>query len=355
MSGYEGQRPLTAEEERNPHASASRWRHQESSAFARHAVQGQAREPVQKGDTGALANFLNSNRIEPEGDPDSGGNYKPITLAAADIKMNGDEDAVEGTHEPMSDGREIVCGPLLNYRRMDEGRWYGSVLIVTKGGGKVQSHQPFLVIRPAGQGQQTGDGSYSNGGQESRVESHCLYSDPRNTFWAFDINVPISATETSFEYEIPEMRFQADHKPRVNNFFVPAATESMRIMFHSCNGFSVGTDEEAWSGPALWNDVVRKHSERPWHVMVGGGDQIYNDGIRVDGPLRPWTDIKSPKKRREYLFPEKLRAECDNYYLKNYLQWYNKAPFSAVNGKIAQINIWDDHDVSITIGDMIKP
>ena len=31
-------------------------------------------------------------------------------------------------------------------------------------------------------------------------------------------------------------------------FVVPSAMESMRIMFHSCNGFSVGTDEDFWSG-----------------------------------------------------------------------------------------------------------
>ena len=55
---------------------------------------------------------------------------------------------------------------------------------------------------------------------------------------------------------------------------------------------------------------------------IGGGDQIYCDAIRVSGPLRAWTDIGNPKKRREYPFPEKLREECDDWYLKNYLQWW---------------------------------
>jgi len=54
---------------------------------------------------------------------------------------------------------------------------------------------------------------------------------------------------------------------------------------------------------------------------LGGGDQIYCDSIRVSGPLRAWTDIGNPKKRREYPFPESLRAECDNWYLKNYIRW----------------------------------
>ena len=136
-------------DERNPYESASRWRHQESSAFARHAAQAsQARDPVQTGDTAPLASFLNSTRIEPEGDSHSGGHFKPITVAAGDASMhsarNNDLRTVEGE---APDGREIVCGPLLNYRRMREGRWHGSVLVVVKGGGKQQLHQPILTIR----------------------------------------------------------------------------------------------------------------------------------------------------------------------------------------------------------------
>lgn len=78
---------------------------------------------------------------------------------------------------------------------------------------------------------------------------------------------------------------------------------------------------------------------------IGGGDQIYNDGIRIHGPLREWTDISSPKKRREYLFPESLREACDEYYSKNYLRWYSTEPFASANGQIPQLNLWDDHDI----------
>jgi hypothetical protein len=54
---------------------------------------------------------------------------------------------------------------------------------------------------------------------------------------------------------------------------------------------------------------------------LGGGDQIYNDGIRVNGPLRPWTDIGIPRKRQKYPFPEELRRKCDDYYVNNYIRW----------------------------------
>lgn len=347
------ERPVTTESQRNPHASASRWRHQESSAYAAHASQltgeGPPRDPHQENtDTGGLVNFLNQSRIEPEDENRETEKYRPITAAAGDANgaIVGDNVGQSHAGQDPPDGKTIVCGPLLNYRHMNEGRWHGSVLVVVEGGGKIPLHQPYLTLNlavtlPDG-------GNATNGAREEvRSDGHCLYSDPRNTFWAFDISVPIQDTECGYDYALPEMRFSSEHKPRVNRFFVPAATESFRIMFHSCNGFSVGTDEEAWSGPALWNDVTRKHREVPYHVMIGGGDQIYNDGIRVDGPLRQWTSISNPKKRRHHPFPETLRAECDDYYLKNYIRWYNTEPFSGVNGQIPQINIWDDHDVSL--------
>jgi len=83
---------------------------------------------------------------------------------------------------------------------------------------------------------------------------------------------------------------------------------------------------------------------------LGGGDQIYNDGIRVTGPLKVWTAIGNPHKRREYDFKESLRKECDDYYVNNYVRWYSTEPFASANGQIPQLNIWDDHDV----GDLFR-
>lgn len=353
MASHDGSAPPPEADGHNPYASANRWRHQESSAFLRHAAanpQGsQARDAhaAGTGTTGDLANFLNKDRVEPEGDPAAGGHFKPITVAAGEATSQAKQEHTT-SHGVAPDGKEIVCGPLLNYRYMDDRTWYGSVLVVVKGGGSEVLFKPTLALGRAGRGQlASGTEAETNGASASSLfESDRLYSDSRNTFWAFDIEVPIEATESQWEYSIPDLRFSAEHKPRVNSFFVPAADQSMRVMFHSCNGFSVGTDEDAWSGACLWNDVNRKHKQAPFHVMLGGGDQIYNDGIRVNGPLRAWTDEANPKKRRDFPFPEKLRSECDDYYLNNYIRWYNTEPFSTANGQIPQVNIWDDHDVS---------
>lgn len=322
---------------RNPYASDSRWRHQESSAFrraARPAEPGHAREPEARGRVTDLADFLNSSRVSPEelrqerqGSSPGTPRFKPVVAAAADAQkaQGSSRPATAVSTGPPPDGKDVVVGPLLNYRRMEGDRWFGSVLVVVKGGGKTQPFQPMLVLGPSGRQDDAADGQQlaANTSGTVEIQGVCLYSDPRNTFWRFDLGVDVQDIETKWEYSLPGLRHSSRAKRRdFWNFYVPAKTESFRIMFHSCNGFSVGTDEEAFSGPALWNDVNRCHAETPFHVMIGGGDQIYNDSIRVSGPLREWTNIANPKKRREYPFPEKLRQECDDFYLKNYVKWF---------------------------------
>lgn len=260
-----------------------------------------------------------------------------------------------------NDELEVLCGPLLNFKSMSRTppglpKWHGSVLIVTKPGkGHPQLHLKCVNFEETDNDlgrvngiSDGGKGNKSSGfalGQERPVQGTKLYADSVKSFWRFDLELRLQESEARWEYLIPHMRYAsgASSRSSLYTFVVPGASQSMRIMFHSCNGFSVGTDEDAWSGPALWNDVLRVHEQKPFHVMIGGGDQIYNDGVRVGGPLRAWTDIGNPRKRREYPFDERLRDECDLYYFDNYIKWFSTEPFASANRQIPQINVWDDH------------
>ena len=236
---------------------------------------------------------------------------------------------------------QVFCGPLLNYRRMNQSggnsTWFGSVLIVVSPG----APQPELSFRCIGR---VGAGTTSDTSGPYSVRAEKLFEDPEKGFWRFLIQLPIQPFEAKWEYTIPMFNFGSS-KGATRTFIVQSQNQSMRMMFHSCNGFSVGTDIEAWNGPALWNEVNTLHQQVPFHVMIGGGDQIYNDGVRVDGPLKAWTDIGNPIKRRDFDFNESLRAECDEYYYKNYISWYTTEPFKTANASIPQLNIWDDHDI----------
>jgi PhoD related phosphatase len=237
---------------------------------------------------------------------------------------------------------QVICGPLLNFKGTRPGNlWSGTVLIVAK----PNQQEPVLYYQCLGS-LESGTGASSQSQSSNGVK---LFETPEVTFWRFQLSVPLQQFEAKWEYTIPGIQLTRESKatkPESREFVVPAVSQSMRIMFHSCNGFSVGTDIDAWNGPALWNDVMRVHAEKPFHVMIGGGDQIYNDGIRVEGnALHEWTTIANPRKRRDYPFPDALRANCDAYYLDNYLTWYSTESFASANSQIAQINIWDDHDI----------
>ncbi|KAJ5909091.1 hypothetical protein N7495_001773 [Penicillium taxi] len=253
-------------------------------------------------------------------------------------------DAASVATGPTGNNRfELISGPLINLKGMDYGQspvWNGSVLVVTRPG----QAQPQLQLRQLGPVASQGE-FQSHAQINQTVDGLKLYEDPLKAFWRFSLTVPVESYEASWEYDIPGLYNESGQVNAPWTFVVPAEEQSMRIMFHSCNGFSVGTDLNAWLGPNLWNDVLRVHSEKPFHVMVGGGDQIYNDGIRVDGPLKAWTSIGNPHKRRNYDFDNQMRADCDDYYYANYVRWYNTEPFRAANGRIPQVNIWDDHDI----------
>ncbi|KAI9828595.1 MAG: hypothetical protein M1826_005977 [Phylliscum demangeonii] len=307
--------------------------------------------------------------------------------AMGTLRFDDDTPSAQRQHPPMdasvSNGAiDVLCGPLLNYKHMGNAHgsaptWNGSVLLVAKPGEKIPVLQLRCVGRARGAWNEAlqpradgDDGDGPDGSPQVQEEQDSLenpppivafqlLSDPVKAFWRFNIQVPLQAFEAQWEYTILGLRFVSagarasrdgrdgddDIDRSTRAFVVPAASQSMRIMFHSCNGFSVSVDVQAWSGQALWHDVLRMHHQQPFHVMIGGGDQIYNDGVRVTGPLREWAALKNPIKKREYPFSEDLSEECDSFYFENYVRWFSMAPFATANGQIAQINVWDDHDI----------
>jgi len=120
--------------------------------------------------------------------------------------------------------------------------WYGSVLLVTK----PNINTPNLELKTLGAWK---SGAKLQSLPPQSVQGLKLYSDPDKTFWRFALKVPLVEAEANWQYSISNMQFLTNvMKEPSRQFVVPSTTQSMRIMFHSCNGFSVGTDEDFWSG-----------------------------------------------------------------------------------------------------------
>jgi PhoD related phosphatase len=180
-----------------------------------------------------------------------------------------------------------------------------------------------------------------NSGLYEEIQAFRLYSDAARdvTFWRFNIEVELTDKQERIAYRI-------NQGPAIG-FWVPAKGQSMNIMFHSCNGFSLSVDRDKFSGPdPLWRDVLNEHQTRPFHVMIGGGDQIYCDKVLHESDLfEEWTRIKNPHSKQNAPFSAEFKAELETFYLNHYADWFSHGLFSLANCQIPMVNIWDDHDI----------
>lgn len=180
-----------------------------------------------------------------------------------------------------------------------------------------------------------------NSGLYEEIQGFRLYSDPARdvTFWRFNIEVELSDKQERIAYRINE-------GPAIG-FWVPAKGQSMNIMFHSCNGFSLSVDRNKFSGPdPLWRDVLNEHQTRPFHVMIGGGDQLYCDKVMQESEqFEEWTRIKNPHHKNNAPFSPAFKAELETFYLNHYAACFSRGLFSLANCQIPMVNIWDDHDI----------
>ncbi|KAL8904043.1 MAG: hypothetical protein Q9207_003535 [Kuettlingeria erythrocarpa] len=172
-----------------------------------------------------------------------------------------------------------------------------------------------------------------------KVKGGRLHAERGVTFWRFSIEVELTEKQQRIGY-------------RINNsasvgFWVPAKGQTMNMMFHSCNGFSMSVDSNAFSGPdPLWRDVLNNHQSRPFHVMIGGGDQIYNDRVMTETELfQDWLTIKNPHHKHHAPFSSEMLDELETFYLERYSMWFSQGLFGMANSQIPMVNIWDDHDI----------
>ncbi|KAF2224233.1 hypothetical protein BDZ85DRAFT_165054, partial [Elsinoe ampelina] len=176
-------------------------------------------------------------------------------------------------------------------------------------------------------------------GKFKEVKGARLHAERGLTFWRFNIEIELGLTQARIAYRI--------NGGAATAFWVPARGSTMNIMFHSCNGFSLSVDPNSFSGPdPLWRDVLNSHAMKPYHVMIGGGDQVYNDRVmRETNLFREWLQIKNPQHKHEAEFTKEMQNELENFYLDRYSLWFSQGLFGMANSQIPMINMWDDHDI----------
>ncbi|KAI1338283.1 hypothetical protein F5Y15DRAFT_416930 [Xylariaceae sp. FL0016] len=176
-------------------------------------------------------------------------------------------------------------------------------------------------------------------GKYKDVRGVRLHTERGYTFWRFNIEVELRDKQQRIAYRI--------NRGPATGFWVPARAQSMNIMFHSCNGFSLSVKSDDLSGPdPMWRDVLNNHQTRPFHVMIGGGDQIYNDAVMRETELfKEWLAIRNPLHKNNAPFTAEMQDEMENFYLERYMMWFSQGLFGLANSQIPMVNMYDDHDI----------
>ncbi|KAF7304654.1 C-CAP/cofactor C-like domain-containing protein [Mycena kentingensis (nom. inval.)] len=277
---------------------------------------------------------------------------------------------------------QFMVGPLLRYDTVENGVWRGAVMIATADSGSVYSPHPALTLEwdpdlshdpttptqphPSFDlGPHPADPSAAatlSQGIEYKSANDADKHGPRyrkqevtgQEIWVF-IGAGRTSTFWRFAIEIPLSRFEMAVSYRVNSgqpfvFFVPGINQNMRWAASSCNGFSAGVNPDEFRGPGFnsgydpcWMDVLTKHAEKPFHLQVGGGDQIYCDGwVHCPAPLLEWVTSK-PEDRKTRAVTDEIATAIDRFYFSHYCTHFRRGAFARANSTIPMLNMLDDH------------
>ncbi|CCD23115.1 uncharacterized protein NDAI_0B00810 [Naumovozyma dairenensis CBS 421] len=260
-------------------------------------------------------------------------------------------------HSPINNVESgVVCGP--NVRLIDVNydtfMYNGSILIVTKNLTANEENVPIVTytIGPATNSDNTFE---LKEGEFPHRLFHTDKLDDNNAFqfYRYKIELPLQNYEQMVKYTINN-----ESKPHYR-FFIPSKTMNFNTIAYSCNGFSLAVDTSVFKG-SLWFDILNKHSKFRYHVMLGGGDQIYSDSINLYCPaVKKWLKTHDPIKRYSTKMTPEFFEQLNQFYLKEYIEWYGfghwkgSTPksmttqncFPIATSTIPSINIWDDHDI----------
>lgn len=165
-------------------------------------------------------------------------------------------------------------------------------------------------------------------------------------YW--NVSIPRRKTEFRTNYQIDLLD---EGRVDVDDVVIPALGQSPRIAFFSCNGVQ---DPKDWTTQpemeVLWECMRARHkagvqpdrSAGPYHVLLGGGDQIYCDSV--------WADVERLRKldswdaRKKAKVSPSLISALEKHYGKLYLRW-RASWFSALHSRVPGLYTWDDHDI----------
>ncbi|KAJ3234941.1 hypothetical protein HDU81_001027 [Chytriomyces hyalinus] len=213
-------------------------------------------------------------------------------------------------------------GPLLRLSDISKGLWTGSILLTVPSN---EANSATVQL--------------STGHIKNRT---VLATFGGATFVRFDLQINQSEAAQTVSYKYKNAKYE---------FLVPGKHENSHIAFFSCNGLTDDVeDPAAFQGIfPLWRDLMQKHRANPFHVLVGGGDQIYMDGqhhLFKEVPLlAEFLETPDIADRKKVAWTPKHERTVSDFYFQNYVSHFQEPEFRDALACIPYTFTCDDHDI----------
>lgn len=247
----------------------------------------------------------------------------------------------------------VYFGPYLRYTNMDveNGIWYGSILIVVDG-----PHPPTIHIHqsqdlsPDREKSQKGicSATFANSCVARQLKANHIYQHQRWHFFRYDIDLRMEDDhEAKWTYAI------TSHLGCTRYEFLIAGRykTSWRFIAHSGNDFAmnVNMNERNKVGGIgyMWKDILQKHMEvGGFHAQLGMGNQIYADRLWKEIPLlRQWTATSGKENRKNAPWTAQHEEEVTHAYFHFYTSHFDQPHLREAFAQIPHVLTLDDHDM----------
>lgn len=209
-----------------------------------------------------------------------------------------------------------LVGPILYFRGQTEDRWSLSVLVVLP-----DSESPLPLET-----------------SEARaVLPQSLDVREGHRFWRYDFSLPLRAERSVGSYALGPERWTV-HLPPLDGPF--------RLAYTACSGTeNDGPGLTPASHNALWRKLEGEHAERPFHLLLQGGDQLYADTLWPRVPelaawrRLPWDEANAAP------FTASMARAAGAYYHDRYVHLLTQPELASVQAVLPSVMMWDDHDI----------
>ena len=156
-----------------------------------------------------------------------------------------------------------------------------------------------------------------------------------HAFWRYDFSLPLQSGESLARYRIAGQGW---------SIHLPALHGPRRLAYTACSG----TEDEGQELPsrnALWRQLAAEHAERPFHLLLQGGDQLYADTIWDKVPeLGSWRRLPW-RQGNAAPFTPTMAEGAIGYYFDRYCSLWSQPELAPVLAAVPSVMMWDDHDI----------